>query len=123
MEEVGTPLDKVCFSCNSEKGGGMLFPAWVISILDNWGEVFFDRTGRGWLTRRLTHSSGSGVILAVGVVAEAGMLEGVTGSREWVWERPLDRGKFGTGHYVTLIACLICAVLLCHELMPSYLSS
>src|SRR5882672_7992111 len=23
----------------------------------------------------------------------------VTSSREWVWERPLDRGKFGTGRY------------------------
>jgi len=29
----------------------------------------------------------------------------VTGSREWVWERPLDRGKLGTGHYVIMLSC------------------
>jgi len=29
----------------------------------------------------------------------------VTGSREWVWERPLDQGKFGTGHYVIVLMC------------------
>ena len=27
----------------------------------------------------------------------------VTGSRERVWERPLDRGKLGTGRYVLLL--------------------
>jgi len=30
----------------------------------------------------------------------------VTGSREWVWERPLDRGKLGTGRYVLLLTSL-----------------
>src|SRR5712671_1620863 len=30
----------------------------------------------------------------------------VTGSRERVWEHPLDRGKLGTGHYVLLLMCL-----------------
>ena len=77
MEEVGTPLDKVCFSCDSEEGGGMLFPTWVISILKSWGEVFFDRPRRGWLTWRLTHNLGVGMVLAIGVVTEARMLEGV----------------------------------------------
>ena len=77
MEEVGAPSDKVCFSCNSEEGGGVLFSTWVVSVLESWGEVFFDCARRGWLAQRLTHSSGSGVVLAVGVVAEAGVLESV----------------------------------------------
>ena|SRR5712671_5663357 len=34
----------------------------------------------------------------------------VTGSRERVWERPLDRGKLGTGHYVLLLIRLDRAV-------------
>ena len=38
----------------------------------------------------------------------------VTGSREWVWERPLDRGKLGTGHYVILLMRLD----LCHAAVP-----
>jgi len=77
VEEVGTSLDKVCFSCDSEEGGSMLFSTWVVSVLKSWGKVFFDRTRRGWLTRRLTHSLGGGVVLAVEVVAEARVLEGV----------------------------------------------
>jgi len=47
----------------------------------------------------------------------------VTGSREWVWERPLDRGKFGTGRYVVLFMRLDRAVLMCHELMSSIYAS
>jgi len=37
--------------------------------------------------------------------------QNVTGSREWVWERPLDRGKLGTGHYVITVMPLRRAVL------------
>jgi len=44
----------------------------------------------------------------------------VTGSRERVWERPLDRGKFGTGHYVLLLMRLVCA---CAMSVVSYLRS
>jgi len=39
---------------------------------------------------------------------------GVTGSREWVWERPLDQGKLGTGHYVILLMRLDP----CHAAVP-----
>ena len=74
MEEVGTSLDEVCFSCNSEEGGGMLFPTWVVPILKSWGEIFFDCTRREWLTWRLTHSSWTGVVFAIGVVTEARVL-------------------------------------------------
>ena len=77
MKEVGTSLDQVRFSCNGEKGGSVLFPTWIASILKKWGEVFFDRAGDGWLTRRLTHSSGGGVIFAVDVVAEISMFGGM----------------------------------------------
>ena len=77
MEEVGTTLDKVCFPCNSEEGGGVLFSTWIISVLESWDRVFFDGVRRSWLTRRLTHSLGGGVVLAVGVVVEIGMLEGM----------------------------------------------
>jgi len=41
---------------------------------------------------------------------------GVTGSREQVWERLLDRGKYGTGRYVVMMRLSSDrAVYLCHE--------
>src|SRR5712671_1471426 len=57
--------------------------------------------------------------------AEHGAPGGVTGSRERVWERPLDRGKLGTGHYVLLLmrldrACAMSGCLLFALLMRSF---
>src|SRR5712671_6370412 len=67
----------MCLSRDSEEGGGMLLLAWMIPTLQDWDEVFFDRIGRGWLTWWLTHSLGVGVVFAVEIAAEVGMLESV----------------------------------------------
>jgi len=76
VKEVGTSLDKMCLPRDSEEGGGMLLLAWIISALQGWGEVLFDCTGRGRLTRRLTHSLGIEVV-SVEFVVETGVLGGV----------------------------------------------
>ena len=75
----------------------MLLSAWIVSLLWSFEEfgivdVIFagrvgpigdgvsfgrDMGGKGHLTRWLTHGLWAGVVLAVGVVAEARMLEGV----------------------------------------------
>ena len=46
-------------------------------------------------------------------MACCGHIMDVTGSRERVWERPLDRGKLGTGHYVILIDWSDCVSCRC----------
>ena len=75
----------------------MLFSAWIVALLrglKEFGvvnlvflggvgsvgdEVFFgcDMGGVGYLTGWLTHGLGAGMVLAIGVVAEAGVLEGM----------------------------------------------
>ena len=49
----------------------------MIPTLWGWDEAFFDRIRRGRLTWRLTHRLGVGVVFAVGIAAEVGMLESV----------------------------------------------
>ena len=77
VEKVGTTLDKVCLSGHSKEGGSMLLSAWIIAFERSGDEVIFNRSGRGWLTRRLTYSLWTGMVFAIGVVTEARVLEGV----------------------------------------------
>ena len=77
VEKVGATLDEVCFSGHRKKGGSMLFSTWVVTFKGGSDKVIFDCSGWGWLTWRLTHSLGAGVVFVVGVATEARVLEGV----------------------------------------------
>jgi len=97
VEKVGGPLDKVCLSRDCEEGSHMLLLSVVASFLSDIEElgvvdaVFIhgvgsigdevvlscDVGGVGHLTGQLTHASRAGVIFAVGIMAEAGVLESV----------------------------------------------
>jgi len=97
VKETGGSLDKMSFSRDGEEGGCMLFFIPIADILSDREEVgvvktvlvggvgsirdgvsfVCDMRGARRLTGRLSHSLGVGVIFAVGVVAEAGVLEGV----------------------------------------------
>jgi len=90
-------LNKVCFSCDREESGGVLFSARIVASLRDFEEfgivdaIFIggigpvgdgvllgcDMGGAGHLTGWLTHALGTGVVLAVGVMTEARVLEGV----------------------------------------------
>jgi|SRR5712671_4613368 len=97
VKEAGSPLDKMSFSRDGEEGGCVLLFTPVANVLGDRKEVgvaetvlvggvgsvgdgiLFSRDvrGAGDLTGRLSHASGGGVIPAVDISAEAGMLEGV----------------------------------------------
>ena len=95
VKKVGGFLDEVSFPGDGEEGGRVLFLRAVTSFLSNVEElgvsgmvliggvgsvrdgVLFscDVGGAGRLTGWLSHVSGVGVILAIGVMTETGMLE------------------------------------------------
>src|SRR5712671_3612655 len=97
VEEAGSSLNEMSFSGNGEKGGCVLFFIAVANILSDREEVGMAETvligrvgsirdgvlfvcdvrGARRLIGRLSHSLGGGVVLAIGVAAEAGVLEGV----------------------------------------------
>src|SRR5712675_1962915 len=97
VEEAGSSLDEVGFSRDGEKGGCVLLLIAIANILRDCEEirvaeavlvagvgsvgdgVSFSRDvrGAGRLTGRLSHSLGGGVISAVDVTTETGVLEGM----------------------------------------------
>src|SRR5712671_7308940 len=94
VEEAGSSLNEMSFSGNGEEGGCVLFLIAVANVLSDCEEVGMVETvligrvgsirdgvpfvcdvrGAGRLTGRLSHSLGIGVVSAVGVVAETGVL-------------------------------------------------
>jgi len=97
VEETGGSLDEVSFPRDGEEGGCVLLFVAVANVLSDREEVRVAETvliggigsvgdgvpfgrdvgGTGCLTGRLSHSLGGGVIFAVDVAAETGVLEGV----------------------------------------------
>ena len=97
IEEARGPLDEMSFPRDGEEGGCVLLFIGVANVLSDCEEIrvaevvligrvgsvgdgvsFSRNVGRtGRLTGRLSHPLGGGVVFAVGVAAEAGMLESV----------------------------------------------
>ena len=97
VEETGGSLNEVGFPRDGEEGSCVLFFVAVANVLSDCEEVGMTKAvlfggvgtvrdgvslcrdvGRaGHLIGRLSHSLGGGVIFAVGVAAETGVLEGV----------------------------------------------
>jgi len=97
VKETGGSLDEVSFPRNGEEGGCVLFLIAVANILSDRKEVGVAETvligrigsirdgvsfacdvrGAGRLTGRLSHSLGGGVVPAVDVATETGVLESV----------------------------------------------
>jgi len=112
VEEAGSSLDKVSFSRDGEKGGCVLLFIAIANILSDCEEVgvaaaflisgigsvgdgvFFGRDvgGAGSLTDRLSHSLGVGMVSAVIVATETGVLECVFSLRgmDVVLRRPIE---------------------------------
>src|SRR5712675_3659593 len=95
VEEAGSSLDKMGFSRDGEEGGRVLLLIAIANVLSDCEEVRVaeavlvsgvssvgdgvsfsrDVRGTGRLTSRLSHSLGIGVVPAIDVVAEVGVLE------------------------------------------------
>jgi len=126
VEEARSSLDEVSFPGDGEEGGRMLFFIAVANVLSDCKEVrvvevvLFSRIGSvgdgvsfsrdvrgaGCLIGRLSHLLGIGVIFAVSVAAETGVLEGVfsfgrvdVGLRRSVEVDSLSFGDFGVGRW------------------------
>ena len=97
IEEAGGSLDEMSFPRDGEEGGCMLLLVAVANVLSDREEVrvveavligrigsvgdgisfSHDVGGAGYLTGRLSHSLRGGVIFAVDVATETGVLKGV----------------------------------------------
>src|SRR5712672_640318 len=127
VEEAGSSLDEVSFSRDGEEGGCVLFLIAVANVLNDCEEIrvaeavlvsgvgsIGDRVslsrdvgGTGRLTGRLSHSLGVGMVSAVGVMAETGVLECVfsfggvdVGLRRLIKANGLSLDDFGVGRWV-----------------------